>query len=1160
MTKFTKILSLIAICFIQSVYADVYYVTPEADGTGGGTSWSDATTLAGANSLVVAGDTIRMKADTYTMTECVTISKAITVEGGYKGEVDGDLTLADNPETVLDGAYNSAVKEPIYLTTASGTNYFHRLAFTRFYRRGFLKYGNASLEMYNCRFANNSPTLKLNGEFSAIKNDTGGGRGALFIGSASTSYLTLSNCVFEGNAYTISQTANNDYHSWGSGAAVYKFKRVFMDDCVFKTNGFLHTISNTKVRSGKASALFLKNAPITACNTSFIGNFFILSYGEDTGCVELNGACGGSLFKNCAWIGNRGLRASNTYYNRENGSNFKFQSAVALFLSSVSDTVDFENCTIAYNLMGSQKGAAGLIVHAGTANVKNSIIYGNVIFKGAMSWIEDPDVAITGANGILNLTNTLTTKYAEGISSIKGDPSFVTSLSEFYDCIKSTVSDPISSVEPTKALYKDEALDTVINLDVHLRSAEGYFDNSGKYYPKGSTDVTSIAIDAGAVDSDYSKETIPNGGVVNLGCYGNTPEASNSPSGGQPTLAEDDVVVTFTEYGQPTISVTLGATDSSKYKAKVSISATGKVKGSGVIADEIKTVDFSQAGIEPGNSVEMVIEEIFEPSSQLSITVKVTADGAKDVALEKTVSVSGSLPDCYGHGNNNVVHYWAEAPGRNDGSSWVHAYRDLSSALAALTSVKSELWVAGSNVLHVSSTKISATFDVAIRGGFTEYSDTLEDRTVGAMSVLDGNYNYIPFAVSISEGATCFVERMKFCRSGPASEYYDKRNFTKSGSGSLSMSYCVFSDSNNSKQGTGIYLSGGENIFDSCAFKNLKYQEVSGTYDYAGAGMYITSAKVFLNKCDFEGNGPLAPQSHRDAPGASAIYSLNSIIIANDCRFVGNVERTKSAHGKFRSAGCVTLNGSCGGSAFTNCLWLGNCGTFGDTTSEGSYYNRIGSSTNAAAVVVSLSSASDTVDFANCTFAYNMSDSELSPTGILMLKGKGSAVNSIFTGAVTGTCSRVANQVYVNNGASMTLDYCMFDAEGDYGAAKDGTVTASNIIYGDPRLVYSRDDFALGGNVDLPNGIYKSNGSGINSVLANANAHLRGGSGYTDENTGLVVTTYRRDASPAIDAGKLGYDYSLEPQPNGRRVNLGFYGNTPWATMSDRRGMKIIIR
>jgi hypothetical protein len=540
----------------------------------------------------------------------------------------------------------------------------------------------------------------------------------------------------------------------------------------------------------------------------------------------------------------------------------------------------------------------------------------------------------------------------------------------------------------------------------------------------------------------------------------------------------------------------------------------------------------------------MVVGEIFEPSSQLTISVTVSAEGAENVAVEKTVSVSGTLPECYGYGNNSVVHYWPEAPGRNDGSSWVHAYRDLSSALKALTAEKNELWIAGSNVLQITTAATTFAFDTTLRGGFTEYSNTLEDREDGAISVLDGNNKYAPFNVSVSSGATCFIERMKFCRSVT-------RNILKSGSGNLSMVNCIVSDCDKSMQGSGIYLSGGVNSFDSCEFRNLKH--AIGDYHEAGAAMYVAGAdKVILENCEFEGNGAFVAQNHRDAPGGSAIYSANAPIIASGCRFVGNVERTEK-HTDFRSAGCVTVNGNCGGSAFTNCLWLGNCGTYSDAS-------KVGTSTNSAAVVVSLSSASATVDFANCTFAYNMSDSALSPTGILILKGKGNAVNSIFTGAVTGAYSRVANQVYVNKGSSMTLDYCMFDAEGDYGAAEGGTVTASNIMYADPRLVYSRNDFASGGNVDLVNGIYESNGFGINSVLANANAHLLGGSGYKDEKTGQVVKTSRRYPSPAIDAGKPGYDYSLEPMPNGRRVNLGFYGNTPWATMSDRRGMKIIIR
>jgi hypothetical protein len=1153
MNPIKKLVAAISAAFsIFSAYADVYYVTPEADGTGGGTSWSDATTLAGANAKVKAGDTIRMKAGPYTMTARVQVSKAITIEGGYKGEIDKDLTLADNPETVLDGANSSSVTEPIYVRNDSGTNYFYRLAFTRFYRRGFLKYGNASLEMYNCRFANNGPKHVLTRDQNLTFNeDKLGGRGALFWGSSSSSYLTLSNCVFEDNIYEdASSLTTNDYPGYGSGAFVANFKRVYMDDCLFKGNGYPVTKSTVKARHGKASAIYLYKAPITAVNTRFIGNSFVLGYEASSGCVELSTSCGGSVFKNCAWVGNKGS-LTDAY-----SAKTLAQAAIVVALGSVEQAVDFENCTIAYNLMGARTGAAGLIVSSGIANVRDSIIYGNVIFRDNKyaANVTDPDVASISTSGTLNLVNTLTTNDGEGLARISrtaalnGDPLFVTPLSEFYSCINVSVSSQIHGSKGENAWFKAAEIDRVMNLDVHLLSADGYFDNSGKYYPKGSTDVSSIAIDAGAVDSDYSKEPMPNGGVVNLGCYGNTPEASNSPSGGQPTLAADDVVVTFTEYGKPTVMVTPKAADSSvKYKAAVLISVTGKVKGGGIITEEIKVFDFAQAGITPGSTVTMPIEEIFEPSSQLLITVNVVADGAQNIALEKTVLVAGSLPEYYGRGNRSVVHYWADAPGRNDGSSWVNAYRDLSSAIRALSAEKSELWIAGSNVLHASTATLASSFNSTIRGGFTAYCDSIEDREEGAISVIDGDNKYAPFAVSVSSGFTCFMERMKICRSGSS-------NMTKSGAGSLQMSNCIISDCSMAEKGSGIYLAGGENTFDSCQFKNLQY--LASYYNNAGAAMYVEGAnKVILENCEFERNGNLDKHNSQRATGGVAVYSLNTPIIARNCRFVGNVERSyKDSDKIFYSAGCVTLDANCGGSAFTNCLWLGNCGTY---CNDG---KNLGTSTNTAAVVVNLSSASSTVDFANCTFAYNMSDSALSPTGILMLKGTGSAVNSIFTGAVTGTCSRVANQVYVNKGSSMTLDYCMFDAEGDYGAAEGGTVTASNIMYADPRLVYSRDDFATGGNVDMVNGIYKSNGSGINSVLANANAHLRGRPGYTDENTGLFVRGSGLVPSPAIDAGKPGYDYSLEPVSNGRRVNLGFYGNTPWATLSARHGLSVIVR
>lgn len=68
--------------------------------------------------------------------------------------------------------------------------------------------------------------------------------------------------------------------------------------------------------------------------------------------------------------------------------------------------------------------------------------------------------------------------------------------------------------------------------DYHLKSAAGRWNGS-----TWVTDaVTSPCIDAGDPASAYSNEPTPNGGRINLGCYGNTAEASKS-AGGSPPVA-----------------------------------------------------------------------------------------------------------------------------------------------------------------------------------------------------------------------------------------------------------------------------------------------------------------------------------------------------------------------------------------------------------------------------------------------------------------------------------------------------------------------------------------------------------------------------------------------------------------------------------------------
>jgi parallel beta-helix repeat protein len=63
--------------------------------------------------------------------------------------------------------------------------------------------------------------------------------------------------------------------------------------------------------------------------------------------------------------------------------------------------------------------------------------------------------------------------------------------------------------------------------DFHLRSTAGHFDVATDAWVED--DDTSPCIDAGDPDSPFDAEPDPNGGRVDLGCYGNHEEASRSP-------------------------------------------------------------------------------------------------------------------------------------------------------------------------------------------------------------------------------------------------------------------------------------------------------------------------------------------------------------------------------------------------------------------------------------------------------------------------------------------------------------------------------------------------------------------------------------------------------------------------------------------------------
>ena len=60
---------------------------------------------------------------------------------------------------------------------------------------------------------------------------------------------------------------------------------------------------------------------------------------------------------------------------------------------------------------------------------------------------------------------------------------------------------------------------------------------------------------------------------------------------------------------------------------------------------------------------------------------------------------------------------------------------------------------------------------------------------------------------------------------------------------------------------------------------------------------------------------------------------------------------------------------------------------------------------------------------------------------------------------------------------------------------------------------------------------------------------------------GAFVTPAKCASSPCLDAGDPAFDYSAEPKPHGRAINLGAYGGTPWASSTwFPPGTQVILR
>ena len=1097
--------------------ATIVYVAP--DGSGDGTSWNSPTTFEGAM-LIGAGNKeieVWMKEGTYLKTaDSVTynFNQALTVRGGFAGTETSAAERAAGTYSTIDGQdlYNTFVA---YVRKSAE---FERVIFTKSRTQGFNKSQNGSVTLKDCQFVRNGITA---GNFK--------GRGAGIWGNTSSSEVVIEDCVFDRN--TVTNMVNDMGAGWGLYLEGAKSARIV--NCSFEDDGYSHSITNRAGNRTGATVLSAVNAPVAVTNCTFVGN--MLYAGSCGAVVWLSGNCDGSTFDHCVFKGNRLIMGGNYPENST--------SATGVFnvdLGAKERTVDITSCTFAYNISATLYGAAGLNVLSGTANVKDSIFYGNVIPATGSG---DNDVMVLSGSGAANISYTMidhvpATAVCE--SMVIGTPDFVTSLETFLSYIYMNGGEatyPKVNKDPHELTFKgdDETFAAVLAMDVHCKSKAGYYKNDGVLYTDAT--VTSRAIDAGDPESAYGNEGAPNGGRINLGVYGNTAEAAKSVVGGQPELAASDVKLEWVDgYTQPKVTATIGG--AAEYNATVAIMIS--TDGSNY------TKAYEVSGVRSGESVTWTYPGYMESAAHLYYSVVVTAPGASEVKVDQDSAVSGELPPWYGKGGDaaKIVHVRAGANGKKDGTSWTDAYASWSQAVKGMTSTRNEIWVAGTNVVDREISTYRPNFHFTIRGGFDGSENAIEERKAGVVSVVDGADAYDMLTLETTK--TTIVERVVLMR-GKTRGVYRKGN-----GGALIMKDCRLLMNGlraGNTNGRGVYVEGNattEAVFEGCSFEG----NIDGVPSYdagCGYGVYVTSlGKAVLVDCVFLTNGYRYTQgnlSHRSRPSTFEAYKTP--VALTNCAFIAN--RTSGS----TSGAVVYLSDNCDGSTFDHCAWVGNSifktndGWSEKTTSQMSIFG------------IGLGALERTVEMNNCTVAYNLSCTVYNAAGIDVHSGTLNIRNSIIYGNIVPATSTATDNDLVVLGAAdkaaANVSYTLMDHT-------PATATCENMVIGVPQFVTPVETFMsyIYTNTTAVAEFPKVNTRPIDmrfnwddetvAAVVDLDVHCLSRAGYY-KNDGLKYMD-AKVGSPAVDAGDPASDFTKEGAPNGHRVNLGFYGNTAQAALS----------
>ncbi len=316
--------------------------------------------------------------------------------------------------------------------------------------------------------------------------------------------VVLNHCVFAEN------------YAWGYGGAASLGASV-LTDCTFADN---------RARSS-GGALELDLGGVTVVRCVFRGNSTVNYEGGAIVCsTDTN-------IEDCLFVGNTAAKGGAVCHNQ--GGDVRLANSLLVgnqaggrggaWSTREGSSLEIVNCTILGNRapeasflavdINSDPGSSHVsVVNSVVSNGGPEIWSNDSPVEIAYSCIEQGTVALSEQEDWLVL----------GPGNIDGDPCFV-DLGHWDS--NETPEDPND--------------DFFVEGDYHLKSQAGRWDpNSGSWV---ADDVTSPCIDAGDPNSPIGHEPFPNGGMINMGAYGGTAEASKSYFGAPPceTIIAGDI-------------------------------------------------------------------------------------------------------------------------------------------------------------------------------------------------------------------------------------------------------------------------------------------------------------------------------------------------------------------------------------------------------------------------------------------------------------------------------------------------------------------------------------------------------------------------------------------------------------------------------------------